>query len=1077
LNFRHFILNGNKLTNQEKAGSVDDIEELDVIRIRGIAEAFEITKEKFTFSIDFASGSPVMANATAVPPQDEYVYTMFLKANSEAEKDIWKDAIKDSCEVVSKRAKKPSLAAEGRMASTSNINLPGSPSPDRSSLRLSQQVNAGNAPAPTIAGNNSSHVPIVIIFDYGLSDPSTVAKPPVYDGETNPLGQKHGQGMFVRNGYRYQGSWVANQRQGYGRYTSPDGRSYEGFWKHDKPEGFGTFRWPTGEGSFYEGHWINGFPDGSGKLVRSDGSVYFGKWNQGIREGFGCLSWTTGDRYEGNFKNDVANGHGILVSGLGDIYEGQWFKGMMHGKGIYHWVSRRVKYEGEFRYDECHGRAVITYPDGIMYDGECKKNLRHGYGKFTFRNGDIYEGQWNNDKIEGNGEMHFQNGWKYLGGWTIGIFDRHGSLMSNRGVLFKGNWKLGKKNGFGEIIYKSGRKFSGNYKNGVPHGEGNFTFKDSSYFSGTYDSGKKHGLGTFEFPDGSSYVGEFKDNVINGTGKMMYRDGTSYEGGWLNGKWHGAGAFTLENGDRWEGQFLDGKYDKVGVLKYANKNVYKGAISKFGVRHGQGNMFWSNGELYEGEWRRNKRHGKGKMYLLGNYVIEGTFSNDFPHLVTIKSSINKNLSFPFSIKFADADTHSPTLLGVEKFELASLQELMANLGPAYSELEEDKDKKKWTLKIAGTKSPVAASPKTENPKGLGKTLGKTMKLGFLKPKVVGAKMVGEDIAEEVPESDSKDHQESSSSALANPNLLPKRPTEIKTDYPPDSPDIPENDDEKDDTDDDEDDEEKNVSVKMSSPEVSPDMNPNSASRKVSAVEEEEEAEFFDIQNIEAIRTASVIEREKVENRPKASSFVESKEEGDDEEIDTDTGTETEDEDICRYNSQEEDLAEEDSEIEPSEDEDEILGAGAFNFKNLPVELWNTRDVCGWLKDNELDLFVGIFWKYDVDGERLLGMTRHKLDVSSIRECANIWEREHLFLSIEELQRKRICRTGTARFVKKQRPTKKGKGKKDKKDKSRDKDKKEKTIGKLKPSLSFSAKMKKDKDKKSGVAGLFNKPTN
>lgn len=43
-----------------------------------------------------------------------------------------------------------------------------------------------------------------------------------------------------------------------------------------------------------------------------------------------------------------------------------------------------------------------------------------------------------------------------------------------------------------------------------------------------------------------------------------------------------------------------------------------------GVNHGQGRLSWSNGDWYEGEFRRGMRHGYGKMAEQnGKKVYEG----------------------------------------------------------------------------------------------------------------------------------------------------------------------------------------------------------------------------------------------------------------------------------------------------------------------------------------------------------------------------------------------------------------------------------------------------------------------
>ena len=49
--------------------------------------------------------------------------------------------------------------------------------------------------------------------------------------------------------------------------------------------------------------------------------------------------------------------------------------------------------------------------------------------------------------------------------------------------------------------------------------------------------------------------------------------------------------------------------------------------------HGIGQMIYPNGDKYTGEFRRNLRHGQGKLECANKKegVYEGTFEDDLPH--------------------------------------------------------------------------------------------------------------------------------------------------------------------------------------------------------------------------------------------------------------------------------------------------------------------------------------------------------------------------------------------------------------------------------------------------------------
>ena len=67
----------------------------------------------------------------------------------------------------------------------------------------------------------------------------------------------------------------------------------------------------------------------------------------------------------------------------------------------------------------------------------------------------------------------------------------------------------------------------------------------------------------------------------------------------------------------------DLKYDK----KYYNKDLYEGEY-KDEKREGYGKYIYENGEYYIGEWLKDKMHGKGILYYnIGNIKYEGEFVN------------------------------------------------------------------------------------------------------------------------------------------------------------------------------------------------------------------------------------------------------------------------------------------------------------------------------------------------------------------------------------------------------------------------------------------------------------------
>lgn len=83
------------------------------------------------------------------------------------------------------------------------------------------------------------------------------------------------------------------------------------------------------------------------------------------------------------------------------------------------------------------------------------------------------------------------------------------------------------------------------------------------------------------------------------------------------------------------GYFLKGKLFGKGEIKYRNGNTYQGWL-KGSLRHGFGKMVYETGVIidgfyeigeYVGEWKRDKRHGKGTMFSNGAKFI-GVYKHD-----------------------------------------------------------------------------------------------------------------------------------------------------------------------------------------------------------------------------------------------------------------------------------------------------------------------------------------------------------------------------------------------------------------------------------------------------------------
>ena len=70
--------------------------------------------------------------------------------------------------------------------------------------------------------------------------------------------REHREATKLRDGSIYVGSWSimsSNCRQGRGVQVYADGSLYEGYWLNDKPNYYGRFVHAGGE--MYQGEWLN----------------------------------------------------------------------------------------------------------------------------------------------------------------------------------------------------------------------------------------------------------------------------------------------------------------------------------------------------------------------------------------------------------------------------------------------------------------------------------------------------------------------------------------------------------------------------------------------------------------------------------------------------------------------------------------------------------------------------------------------------------------------------------------------------------------------------------------------------
>ena len=152
-----------------------------------------------------------------------------------------------------------------------------------------------------------------------------------------------------------------------------------------------------------------------------------------------------------------------------------------------------------------------------------------------------------------------------------------------------------------------------------------------------------HVLDQFILDSNSGRIGRFtgtidkKSGMPHGknAGKMEYPGATSlefesYEGDWDQGSWTGFGRHVKSNGDVYNGEFLFNVKHGTGIYSYRDgRRRFEGRY-RDGDRV-EGKMTYGDGSVYVGAWFNGQRHGRG-LYTFGDGTkYEGEFQGDMLH--------------------------------------------------------------------------------------------------------------------------------------------------------------------------------------------------------------------------------------------------------------------------------------------------------------------------------------------------------------------------------------------------------------------------------------------------------------
>ena len=104
-----------------------------------------------------------------------------------------------------------------------------------------------------------------------------------------------------------------------------------------------------------------------------------------------------------------------------------------------------------------------------------------------------------------------------------------------------------------------------------------------------------------------------------------FKEGAVYEGQLNNqSQRHGKGLFRYkENQDLYFGDWKNDKFHGKGVYIFTKGDRYSGDLRE-GRKAGYGDYFYANGNIYKGQWLGDRKHGEGRfLYANTNEEYEG----------------------------------------------------------------------------------------------------------------------------------------------------------------------------------------------------------------------------------------------------------------------------------------------------------------------------------------------------------------------------------------------------------------------------------------------------------------------
>ena len=115
------------------------------------------------------------------------------------------------------------------------------------------------------------------------------------------------------------------------------------------------------------------------------------------------------------------------------------------------------------------------------------------------------------------------------------------------------------------------------------------------------------------YGSGIVYNGSWKSDYKFGLGKMNLPTGETYEGEWILDYKEGSFKITLNDGTVIGKNCFNDNFIEINEFIYPNGDVFTGKHAGEYILGPTGIMKYKSGDIYNGQWSRNMKHGQGKM--------------------------------------------------------------------------------------------------------------------------------------------------------------------------------------------------------------------------------------------------------------------------------------------------------------------------------------------------------------------------------------------------------------------------------------------------------------------------------